>query len=681
MRRIGLPFVGGSGGGGPVVLAGDVTGPSGSNKVTTITGTAGAVAVPATLFNAAAGFAISSFGDLVLTGDNAGSNPSLTLNATGIDLTCSTFARLNGDTLVHIDSGATGAIQLNVGSNTSVLNNADLLTNLQGVFEVYANQAGVSSHLNLGTGFQIDSGTFVTFNSGPGGFMGRFAGANPGGTGGVISDNTGSGDTGGNWLLTTGAGGVNDGGSVYITLGAGAVNGGGYHITTGASTSAGNGGDFSVSTGGTAGGQTGFVTLNTGNGTISGSIQAVTGDSDAGSGSVTLHTGSATTNDSGGIFVSTGTGQANSGAFSVTTGSADSAGGITLIQGNSNDQTSSGITIQAGGASNGGESAGDLRLYGGAHSSSANAGGVLVVPGLGVGSAPNGRVVIGYGSAGLGGINIKSGLDENGNGSELRIETYQADGSHVSGHIVVKAADNVAPGGNQCGNVTLESGTNTTGPGNGGYLTLQGGYSTGAGFSQAQVRILGGAANDGPSGDIEIRGGTQNSSGQAGGNITIAGGANASDGTGGGYIFLGSAPGTGAGNHGGLEMGDGSGDNIFDITPNVFAFYNLQLNDPTRITDFTVGGVIRNITLSADTGALSLQANGTNRIQTDLTGIGFFAATPVARPTAAGSTAGFTANAGVPVVDASTFTGGVGATAYTVDDIVAALKNLGLIAS
>ena len=59
--------------------------------------------------------------------------------------------------------------------------------------------------------------------------------------------------------------------------------------------------------------------------------------------------------------------------------------------------------------------------------------------------------------------------------------------------------------------------------------------------------------------------------------------------------------------------------------------------------------------------------------------IGFYNATPAIRQSANGVTTGFTAGAGTAVVDASTFTGNVAGGAYTIGDIVAALKTLGLI--
>lgn len=60
--------------------------------------------------------------------------------------------------------------------------------------------------------------------------------------------------------------------------------------------------------------------------------------------------------------------------------------------------------------------------------------------------------------------------------------------------------------------------------------------------------------------------------------------------------------------------------------------------------------------------------------------VGFFGATPVAQPSSAGNTHTVTAGSTTAVYTNTTFDGGTGTTAYTVGDIVLALKTLGLIA-
>lgn len=59
--------------------------------------------------------------------------------------------------------------------------------------------------------------------------------------------------------------------------------------------------------------------------------------------------------------------------------------------------------------------------------------------------------------------------------------------------------------------------------------------------------------------------------------------------------------------------------------------------------------------------------------------IGLFGATPVAQQATTGTTTGFSAGSGTAAKDDSTFTGGSGSTAYTVGDVVLALKNLGVL--
>jgi len=59
--------------------------------------------------------------------------------------------------------------------------------------------------------------------------------------------------------------------------------------------------------------------------------------------------------------------------------------------------------------------------------------------------------------------------------------------------------------------------------------------------------------------------------------------------------------------------------------------------------------------------------------------LSFFGASAVGQQTQHGTTIGFTAATGTPVLSGSTFTGNSGSTAYTLGDIVLALKNYGLL--
>lgn len=79
----------------------------------------------------------------------------------------------------------------------------------------------------------------------------------------------------------------------------------------------------------------------------------------------------------------------------------------------------------------------------------------------------------------------------------------------------------------------------------------------------------------------------------------------------------------------------------------------------------------------------SLTVKGSAQVGSGATDtIGCYGATPIVQPSAVGAAAGFAAGATVVVFHSDdTYTGNVGATAYTINGIVAALKNLGLIAS
>ena len=58
-----------------------------------------------------------------------------------------------------------------------------------------------------------------------------------------------------------------------------------------------------------------------------------------------------------------------------------------------------------------------------------------------------------------------------------------------------------------------------------------------------------------------------------------------------------------------------------------------------------------------------------------------FGATPVVQPATTGTETGFTAGSGTAVLDDSTFTGNTGSAAYTIGDVVLAMKQLGFLAS
>ena len=61
--------------------------------------------------------------------------------------------------------------------------------------------------------------------------------------------------------------------------------------------------------------------------------------------------------------------------------------------------------------------------------------------------------------------------------------------------------------------------------------------------------------------------------------------------------------------------------------------------------------------------------------------LGFFGTTPAIQQAGTGESTGFDAGSGSAVNDDSTFTGNVGSKAYRINDIVKALKNLGILAS
>lgn len=83
---------------------------------------------------------------------------------------------------------------------------------------------------------------------------------------------------------------------------------------------------------------------------------------------------------------------------------------------------------------------------------------------------------------------------------------------------------------------------------------------------------------------------------------------------------------------------------------------------------------------SAGTELFAIEADGSID-QASGAKLGFMGATPAAQKSVAGIVAGFTAGAGTAVKHDSTFTGNNGTTAYTIGDVVDALKQYGLLAA
>lgn len=99
--------------------------------------------------------------------------------------------------------------------------------------------------------------------------------------------------------------------------------------------------------------------------------------------------------------------------------------------------------------------------------------------------------------------------------------------------------------------------------------------------------------------------------------------------------------------------------------------------------NFLTGTVAGDTGLTAATAAKSVHLGGTTSViqVTNGNALGHFQTTPITQYNTTGTATGFTAGAGTTVTHLSTFTGNTGTTAYTIGDIVRALKLYGLIAA
>jgi len=139
-----------------------------------------------------------------------------------------------------------------------------------------------------------------------------------------------------------------------------------------------------------------------------------------------------------------------------------------------------------------------------------------------------------------------------------------------------------------------------------------------------------------------------------------------------------------------LVLGYGSASGTGSSTAGMAIRCQAQRSDTTMASVGRVRATWSDPTVGSEKGAMALTAFDPSGERTGLEAgtdgtqplVGLFGVTPVAQPTSiALGTTGFVANASANAVFAeSTFTGGVGATAYTISDIVRAMKLLGAIA-
>ena len=107
---------------------------------------------------------------------------------------------------------------------------------------------------------------------------------------------------------------------------------------------------------------------------------------------------------------------------------------------------------------------------------------------------------------------------------------------------------------------------------------------------------------------------------------------------------------------------------------------NLGLGETNNVT-FSALTLSSDLTLGSGDNIVLSTTNGTKIGTATNQLLGFYNQTPITQPSSTGvTTNGFTGGSGATVHPQSTFTGGIGTNAYTISDIVAHLKSLGLIA-
>ena len=131
--------------------------------------------------------------------------------------------------------------------------------------------------------------------------------------------------------------------------------------------------------------------------------------------------------------------------------------------------------------------------------------------------------------------------------------------------------------------------------------------------------------------------------------------------------------------------GTDTGDNKITLTDNLASALDIteSTNSYLKFTTTNSGEKIvfgKDLDISGDHDLIVGTSTGTKIGTAATQKIGFFNATPVVQQNTTGTTTGTSGGSGTALHTNATITGGVGSTAYTVGDIVKALKTLGLLA-
>ena len=131
--------------------------------------------------------------------------------------------------------------------------------------------------------------------------------------------------------------------------------------------------------------------------------------------------------------------------------------------------------------------------------------------------------------------------------------------------------------------------------------------------------------------------------------------------------------------------GTDTGDNKITLTDNLANALDIteSTNSYLKFTTTNSGEKVvfgKDLDISGDHDLIIGTSTGTKIGTAATQKIGFFNATPVVQPATTGTTTGTSAGSGTALHANATITGGVGSAAYTVGDIVKALKDIGILA-